>query len=153
APAPRRPPPPPPPAPRAGSGSLSLESVRRLANRGDHDEALLGLAAYLREHPMDPTAYLLGGVLHLESGDLPGAEEHLRKCIYLEDGRAAAHLHLGMVLEQRGDLEGARQALGNALVLAAGGSSAVHPGELSPEEVAQIAGSQLNRMAERGRVQ
>ncbi|MDF1565456.1 MAG: tetratricopeptide repeat protein [Deltaproteobacteria bacterium] len=148
----RRPADPSPPSPTGLSDDRrSLDEVRRLADRGENEDALRGLTDHLRAFPLDAAAHLLGGILHFERCDLAGAEAYLRKAIYLEESCASAHLHLGMVLEQQGDLAGARQSLGNALVLAASEGSPRCSPELTLAEVARIAGSQLSRFAERGR--
>lgn len=86
----------------------TIEDVRALADAGRLREAAAA-GARLRERDGGSAALLfLLAVVAEAAGDARGAEECLRKTLYLEPGHAEALAHLALLAEKQGDLRGAR---------------------------------------------
>ena len=103
-------------APRDGDILLRLAQVRR--DLGHREEARELYRRGLALGALDEAkgrAQL--GMLLAELGDLPGAEQELRRVTELQPGVGLWFLALGQVLEQRGDGRGARAAFEHGLEL------------------------------------
>jgi len=72
--------------------------------------------------PNDPVALDLMGSVFLALGDLVSAERFLQRAIQQDSTLASAHLHLGQVFLQKGDLAGALAPLNTALRLSPQGA-------------------------------
>jgi chemotaxis protein methyltransferase CheR len=92
--------------------------LRALANLGDA-QAVAFAARAIELHPLCAELYYLLASLHIIAGDKRQAITLLRKAIYLMPSLAIAHFTLGSLLQQFGDLAGARRSLRNATALAA----------------------------------
>jgi len=80
-----------------------LERALALAGGGQNAQAVALCEQALRRHgPAAPAFFLLGMIRHA-SGDLPGAEESLKKAVYLDPGHQDALLALALAADRRGD--------------------------------------------------
>ncbi len=80
-----------------------LEEARRLADRGDLEEARAICELYLHQHGPSAHAYFLLGVVWNASGDTHRAHEALHKAIYLKPDHYEALLLLALIAERSGD--------------------------------------------------
>ncbi len=90
----------PPPAP-------GLDEICELADAGRIDEGIRACRLHLHEYGPQAEVFYLFGTLHQASGDLEGAEEMLRRALYLDPAHYAALVHLAGISERRGDLDAA----------------------------------------------
>jgi tetratricopeptide (TPR) repeat protein len=67
--------------------------------------------------PLDAAPYFALALLELELDEHDAAEAALKKVLYLAPNLAEAHYRLGLLRLRRGDVEGARRSLWNALDL------------------------------------
>lgn len=104
----RRPVPPPAPTPQRPDGD-PLELARQLADLGRLPEAREICETHLRDPARRAGAYFLLGVIRAAEGDGAGAEEALRRALYLEPRHYEAMVHLALLLERNGDSDGARR--------------------------------------------
>lgn len=89
-------PPPPPTAPL-------LDQAAALADEGRNDQAAALCERALREAGPNPRALFLLGMIRQSQGDLTGAEESLRKVVYLDPRHDEALLALALIAQRRGD--------------------------------------------------
>jgi type IV pilus assembly protein PilF len=84
-----------------------------LCTRGRHDEGLARFSEALRNplYPNPEQALLNSGLCAGMKGDLPAAEQFLRKALKLQPDYALANLKLAGLRYRRGDLEEARRLL------------------------------------------
>lgn len=87
------------------AGKDRLGAARRAADRGrlDHAEALC--RAHLAEHPAEPEAYFLMGLVAQSRGRLDLAEQLYKKTLYLDPGHYTALISLSLLCERKGDSE------------------------------------------------
>lgn len=71
--------------------------VGALINLGRQDQALAEADAWLQKHPDSEAMLALSGILRLERGDLPGAEQALRKAARAPRPRAGVCERLGVL--------------------------------------------------------
>ncbi|WP_245620100.1 CheR family methyltransferase [Phenylobacterium immobile] len=91
-----------------------VAQIRARADLGDLEGALKATAAALKAAPDDPVLRYYEGVLS-KGLDLPdAAEAALRKTLYLDDGFALAHMQLGLLRIERGQLAAGRRSLATA---------------------------------------
>jgi chemotaxis protein methyltransferase WspC len=94
--------------PAPATAYSTIGDVRALADAGRLREAAEA-GARLRERDGGSAELLfLLAVVAEAAGDARGAEEFLRKTLYLEPGHAEALAHLALLAEKQGDLRGAR---------------------------------------------
>lgn len=86
------------------NSTLSLETVRRLADRGQLDEAVTLCKTYLKQNYTNVEAYVLLGEVYQAKGLEEQAEECFQKAIYLEPNYYEALMHLALLKEHRGDV-------------------------------------------------
>jgi chemotaxis protein methyltransferase WspC len=91
------------PSPGPPVASASLESARRLADRGRLDEAIELCESYLEEHRDSAEALFLLSMLHQAMGARGLAEEGLHKVVYLEPDNYQALMCLALLKERRGE--------------------------------------------------
>lgn len=101
----------------AGDGDSPMRELRRLADQGVWVEVGRLTRRMLEKDPLDPLLHLFGGLALEHAGDALAAAEAMRKAIYLDRGLALAHYHLGRLLRDQGDGEGAARSFRNALRL------------------------------------
>lgn len=109
---------------------LALAEAALLERRWEETAELLDRAVGIElpaTHPLGGTRDLLWGRLHLETGDLVGAETALRRAAaaaressLTPPEQACLHNSLGILLLRQGDLEGARAELERTLEIAEG---------------------------------
>lgn len=99
---------PPPAAPRTPEGN-PLQVARQLADLGRLQEARDICEAHLGEGGGRADAYFLLGVIRAAEGDAEGAEEALRRTVYLAPRHYEALVHLALMLERKGDCAGAQR--------------------------------------------
>jgi serine/threonine-protein kinase len=112
-------------AARAQRRELGLALADALLTAGrpaEAEELLLELARHKPGHPL--IMYFHGLALYLQGK--PGAVEALRQVIDLQPDFAMAHLNLGIILANRGDMTAAEAALRKAVELAPNSSTAHH---------------------------
>ncbi len=101
--------PPAPPMPRrpepGAVGTNGLRAARRAADRGrlEHADALC--RAHLKEHPAEPEAYFLMGLVAQARGRLDLAERLYKKTLYLDPAHYTALISLSLLCEGRGESE------------------------------------------------
>jgi chemotaxis protein methyltransferase CheR len=102
-----------PPETQADPEALLLRAVL-LTNRGDIGSAREVLNALLSIDGLNPGAHYLAALCSDQSGRIPEAIEHYRSATYLNPAFAMAHLQLGRLARQNGDLPSARRELSHA---------------------------------------
>ena len=85
----------------------SLESISRLADRGELKEARQRCEAYLQSHGASAQAYFLLGLIEDIQGNKGEARDSFRKALYLEPDHYETLMHLALLLDQIGDHGGA----------------------------------------------
>ena len=96
---------------------LTLEDVRRLADRGAYEQAVEGCEALLEKERLNPRFHFYRALALEQVGRHAETEQALRRAIYLDRGFVLAHYHLGLFLQRRGDGRGAGRSFENALRL------------------------------------
>ncbi|WP_437187580.1 CheR family methyltransferase [Planctomicrobium sp. SH668] len=95
-----------------------LALIRKYLEAAQVNDARIELGVCLKENPLLAEGYLLQAGMAEDAGDLALAEQSYRKVLYLERGNALAHLHLGLVQQQKGDLTGWQRSMKTARELA-----------------------------------
>ena len=85
-----------------------FEQAEQLANRGDLDAATAVCNRLLEGSAQNPEVYALLGVIHESSGKVESAEEFFCKALYLAPDHYESLLHMSLLCERRGDVDGAR---------------------------------------------
>lgn len=88
--------------------ATSFEQAERFANQGDLDAAASLCRRLLEHNTADPNIYALLGVISESAGKVEAAEEFFRKALYLDPVQYESLLHMSLLCERRGDIEGAR---------------------------------------------
>ena len=91
------------------ASSLTLDTARALADRGQLAEGTLLCEEHLRRQPSAAAAWYLLGVIREAAGDRQRAVECYGKTLYLEPDHADALLHRALLAEQTGDITTAAQ--------------------------------------------
>ncbi len=81
-----------------------LNTIRKLADEGNLNEALSQCQSYLYDNSTSAEAYLLLGEIYQAQGIELQAEECFQKAVYLDPKNSQALLHLILLKEQRGDI-------------------------------------------------
>jgi chemotaxis protein methyltransferase CheR len=98
--------------------ALLLRAVL-LANGGKLDEAQIACAELIELDELNAGAHYVMALCREHAADARGAVEHDQTAIYLDEGFAMPHLHLGLMARRAGDDATARHELSQALVLLA----------------------------------
>jgi chemotaxis protein methyltransferase WspC len=85
----------------------SLEMAQKFANQGRLKEAAHSCQTYLQSHPIDAAAYLLLGEICQAQGDTEQAQRYFQKALYLQPTYREALVHLALLRESQGDIQGA----------------------------------------------
>ena len=91
------------------AAGATLERAAALADRGELAEARKVVDSWIRAHGPSAGAYYLTGLTADAGGDVAGAEAAYRKALYLEPKHEETLAHLALLLEKRGDRDGARR--------------------------------------------
>lgn len=86
-----------------------LERARTLADQGRLREAAELAERCVADDGPSPAALELLGCVRLAEGDLPAAAEWFRRLVYLDPDHESGLLHLAMISEDEGDLDGAER--------------------------------------------
>lgn len=86
-----------------------LQIATGLADQGHLDEAAQYCETLLSKQMHQADAYYLLGVIRQAAGNLPDAEKHYRKSIYLEPDHYKALSQLAALCQQKGDTESAQR--------------------------------------------
>jgi len=89
------------------SASADLDRARRLADRGQLQEAAKLCETYLSQNRTNPDAYVLLGQVYQATGDRQQAEQSFQKATYLKPNHYEGLIHLALLKEERGDVVGA----------------------------------------------
>lgn len=99
-----------------GESAVLLQvKSKTLANLGRLSEALQTCQGSLTLDSTEKHTYLLQGTILIESAQPHGAEEALRKAIFLDHAFSEAHYQLGLLLMQQGDQKAGLKCLTHAL--------------------------------------
>ncbi len=85
-----------------------IKQAEQLANRGDLDGATAICERLVENGVKDPKVYMLLGVIKESRGALQPAEEFFRRALYLAPDHYESLLHMSLLCDQRGDVDGAR---------------------------------------------
>jgi chemotaxis protein methyltransferase WspC len=91
----------------APSAAELLMRARQLADRGQSKEAAEACRDVLAAAPETAGAYFILGMLSDHAGQPAQAEEHWRRCVYLQPDHYEALCHLALLAEQSGNSSGA----------------------------------------------
>lgn len=97
------------------SAALLQVKSKALANLGRLSEALQTCQGSLTLDSTEKHTYLLQGMILIENAQPHGAEEALRKAIFLDHTFSEAHYQLGLLLMQQGDQKAGLKCLAHAL--------------------------------------
>lgn len=89
------------------SASADLDAARRLADRGQLQEAAKLCETYLSQNRTNADAYVLLGQVYQATGDRQQAEQSFQKATYLKPNHYEGLIHLALLKEERGDAVGA----------------------------------------------
>ncbi len=89
------------------SASADLDAARRLADRGQLQEAAKLCETYLSQNRTNADAYVLLGQVYQATGDRQQAEQSFQKATYLKPDHYEGLIHLALLKEERGDAVGA----------------------------------------------
>ena len=84
-----------------------LATARRLADRGQLQEAAKLCETYLSQNRTNADAYVLLGQIYQAKGDRLQAEQCFQKATYLKPNHYEGLIHLALLKEERGDIAGA----------------------------------------------
>ena len=91
-----------------------LQGARESHRRGELGEAIAGYSAFLAENPQRGDVWHLRAVAEHQSGNLEASWESVSRALATGAEASASLLLAGMVLQDRGDLEGAQQRYAEA---------------------------------------
>ena len=91
-----------------------LETASALADLGRLQEAAGMCIAHLREHPDSAQSHYLLGLTRDAAGDEQQAARHYRKALYLDPNHSESLAQLSFLLENQGDIAGARRLYARA---------------------------------------
>jgi chemotaxis protein methyltransferase WspC len=106
-PVPRQPPASAPVEPKANLRIDGLDAAVELADAGRFTEAAASCAEHVKKSGPSARAFRLIATIRAEAGDTEGAAENYRSALYLDPNDYEALIHLGLLLEKRGDARGA----------------------------------------------
>jgi chemotaxis protein methyltransferase WspC len=82
---------------------LSISMIRKLADEGSLNEALVLCEQFLGKHKHDKEAYYLMGLINLALNIYDTAEAFFQKALYLDPSYYEALLHMKLLHEKKGD--------------------------------------------------
>ncbi len=98
----------------------NIDELRRLADRGDWENAVPHCNRLLAQDGLNPVVYFYHALLLEQLGLGAEAERSLRQAIYLDRNFLLAHYHLGLALAKGKERSTAARCFENVLKLAAG---------------------------------
>jgi chemotaxis protein methyltransferase WspC len=106
-PTPRQPPASAPVEPKANVRQDGLDAAVELADAGRFAEAAALCAEHVKKSGASARAFRLIAMIRAEAGDPDAAAANYRSALYLDPNDYEALIHLGLLLEKRGDASGA----------------------------------------------
>lgn len=97
--------------------SAGLATVRDLADRGEWAKAAEACDELLKHDALDARVHFYRAMVHEQCGEVDGAEQALKRAIYLDRKFVLPHYHLGLFYLRRQDIGGAVRCFRNALAL------------------------------------
>ena len=104
----------PPKAAPAPEHVPGLEEAELLAGRGELEAAAAICTRLLAAGAQDPNIYAMLGVIRESAGNAAAAEDFFRKALYLDPYHYESLMHMSLILERYGDVEGSRLYRGRA---------------------------------------
>jgi tetratricopeptide (TPR) repeat protein len=95
----------------------NIDAARRAARGGQGDEAVRAYEAAIASSPESAFLYRELAGVERQRGAVDRALEHLRRAAEIDPSDAGTHAQIGMLLEARGDVEGALAAYDASLAL------------------------------------
>ncbi|MCP3933719.1 MAG: hypothetical protein GY705_32030 [Bacteroidetes bacterium] len=77
--------------------------AKTLANLGQFEIALKAIELSIKHEPRDKHSHFISALIHMESKDLKGYEEALRRTLYLDRTFLEANYHMGLLLLSQGN--------------------------------------------------
>lgn len=105
--------------------SATLQEIRSLADRGEMEEALEHCRTLQRFNALDPSPHFYQALILQQRNDDAGAEQSLRRAIYLDRNHLLAHYYLGLLLQKQQQIARAARSFHNVIKLSS---------ERSPDE-------------------
>jgi tetratricopeptide (TPR) repeat protein len=114
-------------AAKADSAQESLNKIKDLYQQGRDDEALIEIRKLLILEPTNAEAYLISGQINQRRGDQEAAIAALKTAIFWENNHPLidAHILLGRIFLERGDLGEARKYAASAMTIDANNPEAI----------------------------
>jgi chemotaxis protein methyltransferase WspC len=94
--------------PQAAASPPRIEEAGQLADRGELGAATAICERLLAEGTRDPEVYSLLGVLSESGEKLEAAEDLFRKALFLDPNHYPSLLHMSLLCERHGDIDGSR---------------------------------------------
>ena len=106
-------------AAKADSAQESLNKIKDLYQQGRDDEAMVEIRKLLIVEPTNAEGYLISGQINQRRGDQEAAIAALKTAIFWENGHPLidAHILLGRIFLERGDLGEARKYAASAMTI------------------------------------
>jgi tetratricopeptide (TPR) repeat protein len=106
-------------AAKADSAQESLNKIKDLYQQGRDDEAMVEIRKLLILEPTNAEGYLISGQINQRRGDQEAAIAALKTAIFWENGHPLidAHILLGRIFLERGDLGEARKYAASAMTI------------------------------------
>jgi chemotaxis protein methyltransferase WspC len=95
-------------APQAAPPPVNIGEAGQLADRGKLEAATAICERLLAEGAQDPNVYSLLGVISESGGKLEAAEDLFRKALFLDPHHYQSLLHMSLLCERHGDIDGFR---------------------------------------------
>jgi chemotaxis protein methyltransferase CheR len=102
-----------------GPAKDDWSAIRRLADTGRLEQAIVACNALVRADRLDPVRHFYLALLIDQLGDHEGAEQSLRRSIYLAPNYVLAYYYLGQVQQKRGKHQDAARTFQRVLRLTA----------------------------------
>lgn len=109
----------------APGNDAALQNIRSLADRGNLVEALERCRTLQRSDRQDPSPHFYQAMILQQNDDDSGAEQALKRAIYLDRTYPLAHYYLGLLMQKQRHVASAARAFHNVIRLLA---------DRSPEE-------------------
>jgi chemotaxis protein methyltransferase CheR len=97
----------------------AFQQAKRLADRGDWQQAEQLIAVALKQDPLSAAAHYVHALIVLEKGTPDAALAALRRCVFADSAFVLGHLTMADIFARQGQAERARKALETAGRLAA----------------------------------
>lgn len=94
-----------------------LQEIRTLADRGELDEALARCRDLQTSDSLDPSPHFYQALILQQTDDEAGAEQSLKRALYLDRNCLLAHYYLGLLLQKQGHTTRAIRSFQNVLNL------------------------------------